>query len=60
MAWLAEGTDVRCELAGVKYEYNVLGTRGPRKMTAMIPGTDANGQTYIFRPEADNDSILDR
>ena len=56
----AEGTDVRCELAGVKYEYNVLGTRGPRKMTALIPGTDAHDQPYIFRPEADNDSILDR
>jgi len=51
---------VRCELAGVRYEYNVLGTRGPRKMTALIPGTDAHGQSYIFRPEAGNDSILDR
>lgn len=44
----------------MKYDYNVLGTRGPRKMTALIPGTDAHGQNYIFRPEADNDSILDR
>ena len=51
---------MRCELAGVRYEYNVLGTRGPRKMTALIPGADAHGQNYIFRPEAGNDSILDR
>lgn len=56
----AEGAGIRCELAGVRYEYNVLGTRGPRKMTALIPGTDAHGQNYIFRPEAGNDSILDR
>lgn len=55
-----EGPGVRCELAGVRYEYNVLGTRGPRKMTALIPGTDAHGQSFIFRPEAGNDSILDR
>jgi len=55
-----EGAGVRCELAGVRYEYNVLGTRGPRKMTALIPGADAHGQSYIFRPEAGNDSILDR
>jgi len=55
-----EGEGVRCELAGVQYEYNVLGTRGPRKMTALIPGADAHGQSYIFRPEAGNDSILDR
>ena len=51
---------MRCELAGVRYEYNVLGTRGPRKMTALLPGTNGNGQNYVFRPEAANDSILDR
>lgn len=56
----AEGDGVRCELAGIRYEYNVLGTRGPRKMTALIPGTDAHGQNYIFRPESSNDGILDR
>ena len=56
----AEGDGVRCELAGIRYEYNVLGTRGPRKMTALIPGTDAHGQNYIFRPETSNDGILDR
>ena len=29
-------------------------------MTALIPGTDAHGQNYIFRPESANDGILDR
>lgn len=57
---VAEGDGVRCELAGIRYEYNVLGTRGPRKMTALIPGTDVHGQNYIFRPESSNDGILDR
>ena len=28
---------MRAELGAVVYQYNVLGTRGPRKMTAMIP-----------------------
>jgi hypothetical protein len=28
---------MRAELGAVIYQYNVLGTRGPRKMTAMIP-----------------------
>ena len=27
----------RCELGAVLYQYNVLGTRGPRKMTAIVP-----------------------
>jgi hypothetical protein len=31
------GSTVRTEIGGVMYEYNVLGTKGPRKMTAAIP-----------------------
>ena len=33
----------RTELGAVTYEYNVLGTRGPRKMTTIIPTVDGNG-----------------
>ena len=55
----AEG-DLRRELGGVRFEYNVLGTRGPRKMVAVVPAMDPTGEPYIFRPEVENDSILDR
>lgn len=30
----------RVELGGVVYQHNVLGTRGPRKMTALLPKVD--------------------
>jgi len=40
----------RTELGAVTYEYNVLGTRGPRKMMSIIPAVDPNGQRQIFRP----------
>ena len=40
----------RMELGAVTYEYNVLGTRGPRKMTTVIPSVDENGQRSVFRP----------
>lgn len=52
--------DLRRELGGVRFEYNVLGTRGPRKMVAVVPAMDPTGEPYIFRPEVENDSILDR
>lgn len=29
--------NVRCELGAVSYQHNVLGTRGPRKMTVVVP-----------------------
>lgn len=41
----------RTELGAVTYEYNVLGTRGPRKMSAAIPRVDPeSGQRAVFRP----------
>ena len=41
----------RTELGAVRYEYNVLGTKGPRVMTGAIPRVDeASGRRAIFRP----------
>ena len=37
------GVKVRSELGLVRYQYNVLGTRGPRKMTVIIPRLDTHG-----------------
>ncbi|GFH23765.1 Tub domain-containing protein [Haematococcus lacustris] len=44
----------RQELGCITYQYNVLGTRGPRKMTAVIPAVSHEGR----RMEADN--LLER
>eukprot|EP00877_Chromochloris_zofingiensis_P001064 jgi/Chrzof1/10959/Cz05g18210.t1 len=49
----------RRELGAVLYQYNVLGTRGPRRMTAAIPALDARGNSR-FQPTGPDDSILDR
>ena len=46
----------------MRYEVNVLGTKGPRKMTAMVPAIDMDsGQPVGPAPSihADN-SIMDR
>lgn len=52
--------NVRTELGAVLFQYNVLGTRGPRKMTALIPEIDAEGNREVFRPAEEKDSILER
>ena len=53
------GGPVRKELACVTYQYNVLGTRGPRKMTAVIPSVDGSGNSQ-FRPRGPDDSLIER
>jgi tubby-related protein 1 len=41
----------RTELGAIRYEYNVLGTKGPRVMTGAIPRVDeSSGRRAIFRP----------
>nr|XP_036871012.1 tubby-related protein 1-like isoform X6 [Manis javanica] len=47
------GTDVgslRQELAAVIYETNVLGFRGPRRMTVVIPGMNEDNERVPIRP----------
>ncbi|KAG2439214.1 hypothetical protein HXX76_004576 [Chlamydomonas incerta] len=55
----AQGDGQREELGAVTYQYNVLGTRGPRKMMAAIPGVDGSGRR-MFNPSGDADTILER
>jgi len=51
----------RAELAAVMYQYNVLGTRGPRKMTSMIAAVnEQTGQREVFRPMDDEEKMLSR
>ncbi|CAG9467713.1 unnamed protein product [Pedinophyceae sp. YPF-701] len=52
------GAEVRCELGAVMYQANILGTKGPRKMSVVIPVVNQEGHRVEFRPLSDKDSIL--
>ncbi|XP_027244756.1 tubby-related protein 1 isoform X2 [Cricetulus griseus] len=57
------GVDVgslRQELAAVVYETNVLGFRGPRRMTVIIPGMNADNERVPIRPRNASDGLLVR
>lgn len=54
------GAELRQEVAAVTYQYNVLGTRGPRRMTAAIPNIDPHTNSKQYQPETAEDSILER
>ena len=52
--------NIRSELGGVLYQYNILGTRGPRKMTVVIPAIDKKNNRKSFTPDQqEGESILD-
>ena len=57
---LAEGKEYRKELGAVLYETNILGYKGPRKMTVIIPAMDQQHQPMEFRPMRDADQLLER
>ncbi|CAH2276368.1 tubby-related 3 isoform X1 [Pelobates cultripes] len=50
----------RKELAAICYETNVLGFRGPRKMTVLIPGMNSNDERISCQPENDSESLVSR
>ncbi|KAM6191920.1 tubby-related protein 1 [Sarcoramphus papa] len=56
----ADWSNVRQELSAVVYETNVLGFKGPRKMTVIIPGMNADNERVPIRPRNDNDGLLMR
>ncbi|MGH0115618.1 UNVERIFIED_CONTAM: hypothetical protein FKN15_037941 [Acipenser sinensis] len=47
---LLEESNTRQELAAICYETNVLGFKGPRKMTVVIPGMNMNHDRVPVRP----------
>ncbi|XP_061108697.1 tubby-related protein 3 isoform X2 [Conger conger] len=55
---LLEESSTRQELAAVCYETNVLGFKGPRKMTVIIPGMNMNFERVAVRPASEQDSLL--
>ncbi|XP_051684716.2 tubby-related protein 2 isoform X6 [Oryctolagus cuniculus] len=59
--YLTPGTSrLREELGVVCYETNVLGFRGPRKMTVIIPGMDRKNQRIRVQPQNEQESLLGR
>ncbi|ELW69501.1 Tubby-related protein 1 [Tupaia chinensis] len=56
----ASVASLRQELAAVIYETNVLGFRGPRRMTVIIPGMSADNQRVPIRPRNASDGLLVR
>ncbi|KAG7495920.1 hypothetical protein JOB18_008114 [Solea senegalensis] len=57
---LLEESNTRQEVAAVCYETNVLGFKGPRKMTVIIPGMNMNFERVPVRPQSDQESLLSR
>ena len=53
------GQDLRCELAGVMYESNILGFKGPRKMTVVIPRMEEpSGRPCVWQPDAQGRGLI--
>ena len=51
---------MRAELGMVSYQTNILGTRGPRKMSALIPALQDEQQRCLLQPRDSNDGLLER
>ncbi|XP_075408321.1 tubby-related protein 3 [Tenrec ecaudatus] len=55
---LVEKAHTRQELAVICYETNVLGFKGPRKMSVIIPGMNMSHERIPFRPRNDHESLF--
>ncbi|XP_021072570.2 tubby-related protein 2 [Mus pahari] len=49
--WVPDSARIREELGVVCYETNVLGFRGPRKMTVILPAVDSQKQRVKVQPQ---------
>uniref|UniRef100_A0A665UWR5 Si:dkey-220f10.4 n=2 Tax=Echeneis naucrates TaxID=173247 RepID=A0A665UWR5_ECHNA len=58
--FIKESESVRQELAAICYETNVLGFKGPRKMTVIIPGMLENDERVSICPKNDLETLLIR
>lgn len=55
---LLDEANTRQELAAICYETNVLGFKGPRKMTVVIPGMSMNHERVPIKPRNEHESLL--
>ncbi|XP_054566596.1 tubby-related protein 2 isoform X2 [Eptesicus fuscus] len=51
---------IREELGVVCYETNVLGFRGPRKMSVIVPGVDGQNKRIRVQPQNERDCLRSR
>uniref|UniRef100_H9GP51 Tubby-like protein n=1 Tax=Anolis carolinensis TaxID=28377 RepID=H9GP51_ANOCA len=58
--FVPETADLRQELVAICYETNVLGFRGPRKMTVIIPGINTDNERICIRPKNEHETLLTR
>ncbi|XP_053219354.1 tubby-related protein 2 isoform X4 [Podarcis raffonei] len=58
--FVPETAQLRQELVAICYETNVLGFRGPRKMTVIIPGVDVDNERICIRPKNEHETLLTR
>uniref|UniRef100_A0A8D0HJB7 Tubby-like protein n=1 Tax=Sphenodon punctatus TaxID=8508 RepID=A0A8D0HJB7_SPHPU len=57
---LVEKAHIRQELTAICYETNVLGFKGPRKMSVIIPGMNMNHKRIPIRPQNEHESFLSK
>ncbi|XP_078000423.1 tubby-related protein 3-like [Glandiceps talaboti] len=57
---LSDGSNIRTELAAVIYETNVLGFKGPRKMTVVIPGMNLDHERVAVSPRNEHEALIER
>jgi len=57
---LTDGSNLREELCAIVYDTNVLGFKGPRKMTVVIPGMGLDHERVPIQPQSENDTLLER
>ncbi|XP_019407640.1 PREDICTED: tubby protein homolog isoform X1 [Crocodylus porosus] len=55
-----EASNLRQELAAICYETNVLGFKGPRKMSVIIPGMNMDHERVSIRPRNEHETLLSR
>ncbi|XP_029438456.1 tubby protein homolog isoform X3 [Rhinatrema bivittatum] len=55
-----ETSNLRQELAAICYETNVLGFKGPRKMSVVIPGMNMDHERVSIRPRNEHETLLAR
>eukprot|EP00045_Choanoeca_perplexa_P004268 m.37143 g.37143 ORF g.37143 m.37143 type:complete len:403 (-) comp12479_c0_seq3:78-1286(-) len=53
-------SELREELAAVSYETNVLGFKGPRRMTVYLPALDQNHERHKVIPHVEEDGLMKR
>lgn len=54
-----DGATPRQELAAVTYDTNVLGFKGPRKMTVILPGMTLEQQRVAIYPQDESESLIE-